>query len=279
MANTSNTAPLSAKRMLSVTRIYRTSNKETCAQKMKPGARASFIFSGLCFAILFSSILFCGYCYDRSAYLSPDPSSPSWDDDGFPLVDWSYWQRINPDVIGWITIPDTPLNYPIVQAPPEEPDYYLTHDVYRTWNFAGCPYLDAGCKEDGLEQSMNALVFAHNLGHGDTSLFATVARFNNGEFAKLHRSILVQTPKTKQVYVVEASACIPGNQTTKRTSFSDDNDYRAWLSQRIEECSIVLDGNVVDAKRTLTLCTCSYNIWGDERTLAYAVPIDEKMSP
>lgn len=235
------------------------------------GTRAAFALSALCFAVLSGSMLFAASCYERSANCTPNPASANvQDEDGFPFVDWAYWQEVNPDVIGWITVPGTPLDYPIVQAPQDDPGYYLTHDVYRTWNFAGCPYLDAGCAEGGLTESQNALVFAHNLGHGDTSLFATVAQYGNGQFAQAHRTVLVQTPDSKRACLVKGVACIPGHQATKRTSFSDDGDFHAWLSERMAECSIVLDGAEAQPSRILTLCTCSYGIWEDERTLVYA---------
>ena len=60
----------------------------------------------------------------RSAATSFDPS-PSLTvedaEDGFPAVDWEYWQDVNPDVIGWVTVPGTPIDYPIVQAHADAP--------------------------------------------------------------------------------------------------------------------------------------------------------------
>ena len=47
---------------------------------------------------------------DASVAAEEDPQSP------FPEVDWDYWQGVNPDVIGWITVPGTTINSPIVQA-------------------------------------------------------------------------------------------------------------------------------------------------------------------
>lgn len=247
--------------------------------------RAAFALSGTCFAILLASALFTAACYERASQLDPNPNATTFnsareekqeceqtDENGFPHVDWEHWRQVNPDVVGWITVPGTPLDYPVVQAPPDDPLYYLTHDVYRTWNFAGCPYLDAGCLEGGLAHSRSAVVFGHNLGHGDTSLFATVAHMTDGGFAHKHRRVLVQTPETKCVYLIVGSSCIPGSQATKRTSFTTAEDFHSWLSNRLADCTLLLDDDAVDTDQVLVLCTCSYSRWNDERTVVYAVP-------
>lgn len=44
---------------------------------------------------------------------------------GFPEVDWDYWKSVNPDVIGWVTVPGTNIDSPIVQAHSDDPEYYL----------------------------------------------------------------------------------------------------------------------------------------------------------
>ena len=117
----------------------------------------------------------------RSAATSFDPS-PSLTvedaEDGFPAVDWEYWQDVNPDVIGWVTVPGTPIDYPIVQAHADAPTWYLSHDVYGNWNIYGCPYLDADCEEEGFDSRV-AYVFAHHMDDG--SMFAPLASLDLDE--------------------------------------------------------------------------------------------------
>ena len=108
----------------------------------------------------------------RSAATSFDPSSSlAVEDatDGFPAVDWEYWQGVNPDVIGWVTVPGTSIDYPVVQAHDDAPTWYLSHDVYGSWNIYGCPYLDADCEAEGFGSRV-AYVFAHHMDDG--SMFA-----------------------------------------------------------------------------------------------------------
>ncbi len=193
------------------------------------------------------------------------------DADGFPAVDWGYWKGVNPDVIGWITVPGTPIDYPVVQASAADPGHYLDHDVYGNWNYAGCPYLDAACAEGGLLGSKNAVVSGHNLGWGDEALFASIARYTDESFAAAHRTVLVQTPEAKQALQVAGAARIRGGEQVKRTEFSSEGDWRDYVARRLAECSVVLDEGAEDAEAMVTICTCSYVEWADdERTLVYA---------
>lgn len=196
----------------------------------------------------------------------------------FPDVDWEAWRAINPDVIGWISIPGTPVDYPIVQAPADDPTYYLKHDVYRKPNFMGCPYLDADCAEGGLFGSTNAVVFGHNLGFGDTSMFNAVASYTDASFAREHCRVLLQTPDERREFEVQAADCIGGWEAQKRTRFESEADFSQWYADRLVESDMRLTDEAV-ASPIVTLCTCSYNRWADnERTVVYAAPIGAEKS-
>lgn len=241
-------------------------------------ARIALAFSGVCVLALACGFGVLAFLHGRAASVSPVPGeqavedTPTADGSGFPDVDWEAWRDINPDVIGWITIPGTPVDYPIVQASADDPTYYLKHDVYRKPNYMGCPYLDAGCAEGGLLGSANAVVFGHNLGFGDTSMFNAVASYTDAAFAREHRRVLLQTPDERREFEVQAADCIGGWEAQKRTRFESGTDFGQWYEERLAESDIRLADEAV-APPIVTLCTCSYNRWADnERTVVYAAP-------
>ena len=247
-------------------------------------ARIALAFSGVCVLALAVGLGVLASLHGRAASVSPVPGeqaiedTPTADGSGFPDVDWEAWRAINPDVIGWISIPGTPVDYPIVQAPAADPTYYLKHDVYRKPNYMGCPYLDADCAEGGLFGSANAVVFGHNLGFGDTSMFNAVASYTDASFAREHCRVLLQTPDERREFEVQAADCIGGWEAQKRTRFESEADFSQWYADRLAESDMRLTDEAV-ASPIVTLCTCSYNRWADnERTVVYAAPIGAEKS-
>jgi sortase B len=192
-------------------------------------------------------------------------------DDGFPAVNWKRWMEVNPDVVGWITVPGTGIDLPIVQAHAEDPCFYLTHDVYGEPNFTGCPYLDAACAETGgLLGCRNSVVFGHNMGWS-RDMFADLDQFADPSFAAGHREVLIQTPESKSRLRVQAADVIPGWESAKRTDFDTQADFDSWWTERFEAADVRLADGPPRHHALLTLCTCSYNRWQDERTLVYCM--------
>lgn len=213
--------------------------------------------------------------HERATSLSPSPraaSAPHEADDGSLDIDWDYWLSVNPDIVGWVSVPGTPVSYPVVQAPADDPTFYLHHDVYRQPNFAGVPYLDADCAEGGLLGSRNAVIFGHNLGMGDQTLFAPFASYTDAAFATVHKTIMLQTPETTVTLEVHASKIMGGWELAKRTTFEGDADFKAWYADAYRSADVRLLGDAApqDIEGVFTFCTCSYNYWSNERTLVYA---------
>lgn len=194
------------------------------------------------------------------------------DTEGFPEVDWHYWLSINKDIVGWITIPKTSIDKPIVQAHPEDPTYYSTHDYRKNYNDGiGSVYLDAECFDAGLD-SQNCIINGHNLLGSDDLMFAEIANYSHYDFALDHQDILIQTPDWKKKIKVKFAAITPGGEKSKRTVFESRMDFANWLQDRYETASTYLiNSSELDfSEQIFTLCTCSYTRYENERTLVYA---------
>lgn len=219
------------------------------------------------------AIVFALLSMHDSAAPSPAGDAPieeaAVDSDGFPEVDWGYWQSVNPDVIGWVTVPGTEVNQPIVQAHSDDPQFYLHHDVYKKRNVYGVPYLDAECT-GGLLGSPNAVVLGHHMSDG--SVFAGLARYStDAGFAKENTRVLIQTPTEKKTLNVRFARIVDATSVNKRTSFLDATDHKTWYASELAAASVVVDDReAVPAQGVVCLCTCSYNMFDNERTLVYA---------
>ena len=191
------------------------------------------------------------------------------DDAEYPEIDWAYWRGVNPDVVAWITIPDTPVDFPVAYAPKKCPDYYLEHDVYGNFNYFGCIFADPVCP-DGLD-SRNCILYGHNMSWDD-SMFGPLEQYVNRAFAEGHRTVLVQTPEYRRAYSVCAVKVVNGATEEKHVSFAEDATVRRWWRGAYEAADFQLQATPPSAERVLTLCTCSYYEWDNERTLVYAIP-------
>jgi len=210
--------------------------------------------------------------HDRAADVDPSPISEcvgeGGEDDGFPAVDWDYWLSVNPDIVAWVSVPGTEIDYPVVQASAGDPTFYLDHDVYRGWNPYGCPYLDAGCAERGIDSPL-ALMFAHHMNDG--SMFSAFASYSDKGFAETYDEILLQTPEKRIRLKVIAADVVDSNVEYKRLEFATDGEFDSWLEELLAEADVVLDEDA-QAQSVKAFCTCSYGRWnGHERTIVYTV--------
>lgn len=209
--------------------------------------------------------------HDRAVDVHPSPISESicegGEDDDFPMVDWGYWLSVNPDIVAWVSVPGTDIDYPVVQARADDPTFYLDHDVYRGWNPYGCPYLDAGCAERGIDSPL-ALMFAHHMNDG--SMFSAFASYSDRGFATAHDEVLLQTPEKKIRLEVIAVDVVDSDNEYKRLEFADNEEFGSWLEGLLAEADVVLDEGA-QAESVKAFCTCSYGRWdGHERTIVYA---------
>jgi len=87
--------------------------------------------------------------------------------------------EVNEEIIGWLEIPDTRIDYPIVKG--EDNDFYLTRDVYRQQASAGSIFMDSQCPEDF--SGFNNIIYGHNMKNksmfGDLDLFAEDSFFES----------------------------------------------------------------------------------------------------
>ena len=191
------------------------------------------------------------------------------DDDPHPVVDWDYWQEVNSDVIGWITVPGTTIDSPIVQAPADDPDYYLKHDVYGTYNPHGAIYLDADCEEGLL--SRNAVIMGHHFGSDtEAAPFGVIADYKDEGYASEHATVYLQTPEWRKTYEVRFAQIVNGLENNKFTSFADDEAFQTWYDGARDDAAMTLDTET-EPLSVISLVSCSYNIWvANERTVVVA---------
>ncbi|MDD6059455.1 MAG: class B sortase [Ruminococcus sp.] len=157
-------------------------------------------------------------------------------------------QETYPDAIGWIYIPNTNINYPIMQG--EDNDFYLTHGTDGRNLKCGCIELDYRC-ESRFQNNFNIL-YGHNMKNG--SMFANVCRFKEKSYYDSHPYVWVYTADS--VYRLDFFSVAV-------TDWYDEiyNGYREvseWIPRLKEISRIYVNMELTEQDRLVLLSTCSY---------------------
>ena len=159
-------------------------------------------------------------------------------------------RRQNEDYVGWITIRDTEIDYPIVQY--TDNDYYLAHTFERTENAAGTLFVDSNIPE-GME-GKNVIVYGHNMKNG--SMFAGLKKYREDDFYEGHKTFRVNTKTGFYTYEIFAVSVVSPNSDTYTLEFADDAEFMDYIA-RMQERSIHDTGVTVEpGDKIISLSTC-----------------------
>lgn len=183
-------------------------------------------------------------------------------------IDFEYWWSINPDVIGYIQVPNTKIEYPILYDENDN-ERYLHESIDGQTTVHGSIYLDNLAKKDFT--SKNNLIYGHNMRDG--SMFKDVVKYKDFEYLKKHKTVYIYTPERE--IKLKAIAAFYGNPdgSSRQTIFVDDEEFSKFVKERLAHASNVLKlpSNDVDKVTQLfCLVTCSYE-FNNARTFLYCI--------
>ena len=163
---------------------------------------------------------------------------------------------LNHELVGWITIPGTVIDYPVVQC--QDNDYYLEHDFYGNSNINGQIILDNQC--DPYTPSYNLILSGHHMKNG--SMFGDLPEYRNQVYWEKHKLIEFDSLMFRKQYVVFAafySADYDENEEGFRYNANIQYNMEAkhWLRE-IEENQLYDTGiDVRFGDEFITLTTCN----------------------
>lgn len=188
-------------------------------------------------------------------------------------VDWNALQAINPDIVAWIYVPGTPINYPVVQGSDNEEYLHKAFDGSTGWlASAGTIFLDASNSSDLSDQN-NAL-YGHHMNDG--SMFASLAGFEDQATFDSHRDIYVLTPQGNYRLKTFALVKTTGSDAIVQTSFSGDASYQAYVQDKLNRSVVSQKGDVLsaaDIKQSMLFSTCEYS-QNDGRAVLFAAVVE-----
>ncbi|MBQ9067514.1 MAG: class B sortase [Eggerthellaceae bacterium] len=186
-------------------------------------------------------------------------------------VDWDYLRSVNPDVVAWVYMPGTRINYPVVHG--VDNDQYLWTDFNRTSSRNGSIFVDS--ENSGKFDDANNVLYGHHMNDG--SMFACVSNVlpDPGEF-NAHRTIYVLTPtlnyKCRTFSIIKTN----GWELLVQTSFADDKEKTEYIQDKMNRSVVQPDDgmpNVADITRLFTFSTCDYG-QDNGRAVMFAQAVD-----
>ncbi|WP_078379015.1 class B sortase [Sutcliffiella halmapala] len=178
-----------------------------------------------------------------------DESDPGKVRDSFqPLL------AINEDIVAWITIDDTRIDYPILQA--EDNDYYLTLNYLHEQSRAGSIFMDF--RNDILNRDRHTILYGHRMKDG--TMFGNLRKYLTQDFYEEHPTFSYDTLyKSYEVEIFSVYVTTTDFYYIE-TEFEHDNDYANFIKEL--QARSVFDSPVsVSAEdQIITLSTCDYQI-------------------
>ena len=153
-----------------------------------------------------------------------------------------------PDAVGWLYIPDSSVNYPIMQG--DDNDFYLHHAYDGSSLKSGSIFLDYRC-ENRFMNPIN-IVYGHNMKNG--SMFAGVLKFTDSAYFDSHRYGWIATPET--VYRIDFFSCAKADMDDEL--YDGSTLINEWLSHLYDVSVVWENSDFSGNDRFISLSTCSY---------------------
>ena len=162
-------------------------------------------------------------------------------------------EEVNDQTVGWIYIPDTNVDFPIVQG--EDNDFYLHNGVDGQYNYElGCPFLDCRCLGDF--SGFNSIVYAHHM--TKRRMFADIALFKDQAFTQSHPVGYLTLTDGTHVVDFFAYLNVPSSAMVYQTEFYSTEDKSAYLQYIAENAVYTMDMGADSSSHLLLLSTCTY---------------------
>lgn len=160
-------------------------------------------------------------------------------------------REVNPDVVAWISIPGTGIDYPVVQGTDNR--YYLTHLVTGKRNSSGSIFLDFQAAPDFSDPY--SILYGHNMLNG--SMFSDLMEYKNQDFFDAHPHGVLETPtKTWQIHFF--AGFVADMEDAVWDTGLAETSFSSWKEQMLAQSCVHSDRSLSADSPVIALATCSY---------------------
>lgn len=175
-------------------------------------------------------------------------------------IDWTSLLSSNKDVVGWIYMPGTSINYPILQDTTNT--YYINHTLNKAYADTGSIFLNA--ENNSSFQDDNSIIYGHSVQYTG-GMFTELSNFQSREFYDSHKVFYILTPtETYRCNILGFASTTEGTEFYE-TSIPEENkdSYIESINRNLMNGKITsnIDLNWI----TLSTCNLRYGLHSNQR--------------
>lgn len=186
----------------------------------------------------------------------PEKFDPYYDYSNMSLinVDFKELKTINSEIIGWIQLKGTSINYPLVQT--KDNEYYLNHTLDKSYNGAGWIFMDY---RNNLIDDKNTIIYAH--GRFDETMFGPLRLLVQSGWATDSNNFYIKmsTENENTLWRVFSVYHIPTTSDYIQTVFTDDEEFLTFVQMLKNRSILTFKTEISKEDRIITLSTCYNN--------------------
>lgn len=168
-------------------------------------------------------------------------------------VDFDKLKNINNDVVGWIVMEGTQVNYPIVQG--KNNSYYLNHSYEKKYSSFGSIFLDYSSSSNFSDR--NSFIYGHHTKNG--SMFGELKKYMNYNFYSIHPSFYLYTSDGNYRADIFSAYTADALSDSYNQSFTSLDDYKEYIDLVKSKSRFEVDLDIdYESDRIISLYSCSH---------------------
>lgn len=192
-------------------------------------------------------------------------------------IDFDELEKQNSDIYAWITVPNTNIDYPILQSYSEDDLFYMDHDINKKYYVAGSIFTQKLNHQDFSDP--NTVIYGHNMKNG--SMFRNLHKFKNKDFFEENEFFYIYTRGHILTYRIFSAYDYDNRHILNSFDFSDKEVYAEYIEYITNPQSIyknTREVNLTTDDRIVTLSTCLANNQHNKRYLVQGVLIKDELT-
>ncbi len=172
------------------------------------------------------------------------------EDEYYFKLDLEGLRTVNEDIVGWIQIPDTPIDYPLLE--PDNNSYYLKHTYDDTYSDFGSIFID--CSSSFLD--FNTIIYGHNT--KNDSMFGSLKKYKDKDYLDEHPYIYILYGDYEKKYAIIAALTVEVTDSAYHFTEGKVEYQKTWLQDLIDRSEVPSPKEkITGEEKIITLSTCT----------------------